>query len=198
MMLSHDGAIVRQVFHWYIELTLTWTVGNSIAPLVFAPGFVPLGMLLALPATLLAAVIERPFYTRTGIGAHAIWYSMQANFVSLVAGIFLLPVTLATMPLGSVLAVAISVIIEWWYLAWQCPRRCTSWGWMIGANVISSIVLLVLPGISFTLADDRSPLILRPTGTPFDWPHWATGGVCLLAFIFSFLAPRILPTRQTP
>ena len=55
---------------------------NAIAPSAyFWPGVLPLMLGMAFPATVLAAVIERPFVTRAGVTKHALWYSLQANLL---------------------------------------------------------------------------------------------------------------------
>src|SRR5947209_12590324 len=66
---------------------------NSIAPTAyFWPGVLPLMLGMALPASVLAAVLERPFVSRAGVREYAFWYSLQANLVSLVIGYVTSPV----------------------------------------------------------------------------------------------------------
>src|SRR5262249_41298362 len=74
-------------------LALTSTaLANSIAPTAyFSPGVLPLMLGMALPASVLAAVLERPFVSRAGVQEYAFWYSLQANLVSLVIGYLTLP-----------------------------------------------------------------------------------------------------------
>ena len=68
---------------------------NTIAPTAyFWPGVLPLTLGLALPATVLAAVLERPFVSRAGVTEHTLWYSLQANCVSPVLGFVMLPIAL--------------------------------------------------------------------------------------------------------
>src|SRR5213082_938665 len=68
---------------------------NSIAPTAyFWPGVLPLAFGLALPASVLAAFLERPFVTRAGVREYALWYSLQANLVSLAVGYLTVPVGL--------------------------------------------------------------------------------------------------------
>lgn len=53
---------------------------NTIAPTAyFWHGVLPLTLGMALPASVLAAVLERPFVTAAGVRDHALWFSLQAN-----------------------------------------------------------------------------------------------------------------------
>lgn len=93
------------------------------ADMGFFPGCALFGPAFGLPLSVLAAVLERPFYTRAGIKRWAVWYSLQANFVSLLVGYLLIFVTVpAFYAIGLLwfpVAVSISIIVERSYLVWR-------------------------------------------------------------------------------
>jgi hypothetical protein len=47
------------------------------------PGLAIAGPALGLPLSVLASFLERPFVSLAGVRRHAIWYSLQANCISL-------------------------------------------------------------------------------------------------------------------
>ncbi|HID21689.1 MAG TPA: hypothetical protein EYP14_04735, partial [Planctomycetaceae bacterium] len=110
---------------------------NSISPYVwFWPGIVSIALPYALPASLLAALIERPFLTAGGIGGRALLVSLRANFLSALVGLLLIPVgwpaLYAIGPLWCAIAFAVSCGVELFYI-----RRFVgpfSLGWIIAAN----------------------------------------------------------------
>lgn len=63
------------------------TLANTItADMGMIPGLAFVGPAMGLPLSVLAAFVERPFYTLAGVKRHTIWYSLQANLVSLGVG----------------------------------------------------------------------------------------------------------------
>src|SRR6266511_900444 len=132
-------------------LTITHSVfANSIAPTAyFWPGLLPLSVGLALPASVLAAFLERPSVTRAGVREHSLRYSLQANFISLVIGYVTLPVGIYAIytigPLWSLIAVGISVVTEGWYYQWASKNAGLRWGWVVWGNLFSSVLLLLIP-----------------------------------------------------
>jgi hypothetical protein len=117
------------------------------------PGLAFVGPAMGLPLSVLAAFIERPFYSRGGVPAHAIWYSLQANLVSLIAGFVLLLVfgcLASAVCLGAsdtaffvawpLLAVCLSSVIERAYIARRMGSGGVSWGWAAAGNVLSAAV----------------------------------------------------------
>jgi hypothetical protein len=138
------------------------------------PGLAFAGPAMGLPLSVLAAFVERPFYTLAGIEHKTIWYSLQANFLSLVIGIVILlvvgPILIFT-PLGMILdppsidwelfgvsldplglgwalfAIAASTFIEGRFLSRRHPHAKGFWLWTAIGNVTSAagcIALLVL------------------------------------------------------
>ena len=105
---------------------------------------------MALPATVLAAIVERPFLIRAGVSHYPLWYSLQANFASLLLGLLTLPLALGfiqSVPfLWSPIAVSLSIAVEGWYLCRRAvPVSSTfRWGPVIWANVARSGLLLAL------------------------------------------------------
>ncbi|GIW85175.1 MAG: hypothetical protein KatS3mg107_0835 [Gemmataceae bacterium] len=116
---------------------------NAIAPTAyFWPGVLPLMGGMALPASVLAAVLERPFVSHAGVREYAFWYSLQANLISLAIGYATLPVGVDAIfsigPLWSLIAVAMSIGSEGWYYQWravQAPERLR-WRWIVAGNVL--------------------------------------------------------------
>lgn len=64
-------------------------LANTItADMGLVPGCALIGPAMGLPLSVLAAFLERPFYSAAGIKRGAIWYSLQANLISLLVGYF--------------------------------------------------------------------------------------------------------------
>jgi len=180
---------------------------NSIAPtFYFWPGVLPLMLGLALPASVLAAVLERPFVSRAGVTEYAFWYSMQANFISLVLGYLTLPVGVEAVytigPFWSLIAVAMSVVSEGWYYRWRAIKGQgrLRWGWIVAGNGFSSFVLLFLPPVALAIKEAQPQLVwdLKPyQGGLF----WGSVSGSVVVFVGSFFAPglqgrfRALPNK---
>jgi hypothetical protein len=76
---------------WLIPLATTCVVlglctvakANGISPYVyFWPGFITITIVFAFPASVLAAFIERPFYSAAGLQRRPLPLSLRANFLS--------------------------------------------------------------------------------------------------------------------
>jgi hypothetical protein len=168
---------------------------DSIAPTAyFWPGVLPLTLGLALPASVLAAVLERPFVSRAGVREYALWYSLQANLLSLVIGYLTLPVGIPALftigPLWSLIAVTLSVVSEGWYYQRWVIRDAgrLRWRWVIWGNLFSSVVLLLLPyvALEIKLAKPALVVVLDPyQGALF----WGSVAASVLVFALSFLLP---------
>jgi len=66
---------------------MTPILANTItADMGLIPGLALAGPALGLPLSVFAAFLERPFISLAGVCSDAIWYSLQANFVSLLIG----------------------------------------------------------------------------------------------------------------
>lgn len=168
---------------------------NSIAPTAyFWPGVLPLSLGMALPASVLAAVLERPFVTAAGVRDHALWFSLQANLVSLVVGYLTLPVGVYAIftigPLWSIIAVGLSVVSEGWYYRWRVTKDSDlRWGPVIWGNLFSSIGLLLLPYATLAIKEAKPDLVwdLDPyQGVLF----WGSMSGSVLVFVVSFVPTR--------
>ncbi len=139
-------------------------LANSLTPAAgFIPGLMPLGLWLALPASVLAAIIERPFVRRAGVTHLTLWHSLRANFLSLLIGWLTMPLAMiwfgmtmrtpdyaaeaAMVAAWSLAAVTLSIISESaYYRKWSVDASVPwNWGWVIGANALSNLILLLVP-----------------------------------------------------
>ncbi len=182
---------------------------NSIAPTAyFMPGMIPWMFGMAVPASVLAAFLERPFLSWAGVKHHVLWYSLQANLVSLVIGYITMPVGIYAIytigPLWSIIAVAMSVISEGWYYRWRCDEATSvRWGPIVAANVFSSFVLVCLPGITLMIKE-ASPTLEMNLAPHQDALLWGSVGGSGVLFVASFFVPHLLraakavPIQQLP
>jgi hypothetical protein len=159
------------------------------------PGLAIFGPALGLPLSVLAAFIERPFVTRAGVGRNAIWFSLQANFVSLLFGYFatMVVVPFIMSPGGAVIALAwpfaavgISVVTEHRYLAMRLrpagvARAPIAWGNMLSA--VTCIAVMVGAGLSRDAAPQLS-VSLRQYETAM---NIGVGVASLLLLVGSFV-----------
>jgi hypothetical protein len=187
-----------------VALVLAGTAcANAIAPAAaFYPGFLPIEPLWALPATVLAAVLERPFVSKAGIGRCALWYSLQANLVSMVIGFVLLPLALLIIyspfaPLWPFAAVTVSILSERGY--YQIRKAAgpsqTSQRWIAWGNVFSSFVILCIPIAAYAIKSVRPDT--EQSMVPYEPGLLALGvGGSVIAFAVSFLAPPIARRRS--
>lgn len=145
------------VRHHQEEHMLPILFANSIAADAgLIPGLAIFGPALGLPLSVLAAFLERPFFSRAGVTQHTIWYSLQANFVSLLVGYVatLCALPLLMSPLALVLgvfwpfiAIAISVCTERLYMKAVGTSNRVTWGMVTLGNIFSafaSIAILAL------------------------------------------------------
>ncbi|MHB1037468.1 MAG: hypothetical protein ACYC35_18825 [Pirellulales bacterium] len=167
---------------------------NSIAPYVwFWPGIVSITLVYAFPASVLAAFLERPFLTAAGLNRRALVLSLRANFVSAVVGILLVPVGYPALyaigPLWCLAAFGVSCAVELAYLRRFFPRL--AWGWVVGGNAVSSIVLMALPPITLAIKEHYARLAwsLEPHET---WLNC----VCLVGSLALFLTSFACPVRR--
>jgi hypothetical protein len=171
---------------------------NSIAPTAyFWPGVLPVMVGMALPASVLAAVLERPFISRAGVPEHALWYSLQANLLSLLIGYLTLPVGIYAIytigPLWSLIAVAMSVVSEGLYYQWRAIKGSgrIRWRWIIWGNVFSSLVLLLLPYLAITM-NESQPSFVWELYPYEDAMLWVSVTLSIIVFVGSFFVPGLL------
>jgi hypothetical protein len=127
-------------------------LANTItADMGMIPGCALISPALGLPLSVLAAFLERPFYTLGGISRKTIWYSLQANLVSLLVGYVGL---FAAILIGDasnldfeipfsiwpICAVAVSIIVEGRFLARRQQPNRVFWMCDSVANVFSAAV----------------------------------------------------------
>lgn len=170
---------------------------NSIAPTAyFMPGVLPMMLGMAVPASVLAAFLDRPFVKWAGVRERTLWYSLQANLVSLVIGYITMPVGIYAIytigPLWSIIAVAMSVISEGCYYQRRCAEGTNiRWLPVVAGNVFSSFVLVFLPGVTLLIKKEIPSLEMNLA--PYQGALlWGSVGVCGLLFVASFFVPRLL------
>ena len=180
-------------------------LANTItADMGMIPGMAMVGPAMGLPLSVLAAFLERPFVSLAGVRGRgdAIWYSLQANFISLLVGYGgLLAAAIIDNafkwwgpndPIFTVwpfLAVAISIFVERTYIASRLRDVRVGWGWMILGNILSAaacIGLLVL--VSYLR--QRYPELRRAV-TPYHNVLQAIAGLgSITLFVVAFMRTR--------
>ena len=182
---------------------MTPVLANTItADMGLIPGLAFVGPAMGLPLSVLAAFIERPFYSRGGVPAHAIWYSLQANLVSLLAGFVLLLVfgcLASAVGLGAsdtafflawpLLAVCLSSVIERAYIARRLGSRGVSWAWAAAGNVLSAAVCVGMLVAIGWLRTNRPGLRLLVQPYALAMNILALVGSCAV-FAFAFFVTR--------
>jgi hypothetical protein len=118
------------------------------------PGLAFIGPAMGLPLSVLAAFLERPFYTLGGISRQTIWYSLQANLTSLLvgyAGMFIafgigdsLREYDAPFLIWPFCAVAVSIVVEGRYLSRRQRPNKAFWVWNSIGNVLSAAACIGL------------------------------------------------------
>jgi hypothetical protein len=141
------------------------------------PGIAIAGPAMGLPLSVLAAFIERPFVTLSGVRPHALWYALQANLVSLLVGyvgLFGAAVIVdasklwgpndALFMVWPFVAVALSAIVERSYLAARTRPGRVTWGWIVLGNVLSAAMCVGLLFLVVFLRREfrASRLVLAP------------------------------------
>ena len=165
------------------------------ADMGFLPGLAMFGPAFGLPLSVLASVLERPFYTRAGIGKWAIWYSLQANLISLLIGYLLLPIAIMTLDsiiglLWLPVSVFVSIVVERKYLKWRARTAGFNGGWMwvSWANVFSALALVGVLMLSWPFDTDQNKLALFPYR---DGLMYFGIGVSVIAFAIAFTVPAV-------
>lgn len=187
---------------------------NSLSPVIwFWPGILHLVFAYAFPASVLAAVCERPFVCRAGITQYPLLMSLRANFLSMLLGIGLmyggLPYTYGAIygygPLLPAAIFLISVVSEGAYYYWVAQRegRDLRWGPVFQGNIVSNLILIVVvPAIAAIVADISTFLPHRLRDYEYDlaWTGIVSSGVCFALslvpisvwrFLHSFVVSRV-------
>jgi hypothetical protein len=167
---------------------------NSISPFVwFWPGIVSISPVYAFPASVLAAFLERPFLTAGGLSHRVLVLSLRANSLSAVVGILLIPVGYPALytigPLWCLVAFGVSCAVEIAYLRRFSDRL--AWGWVVGGNVVSNVILMALPPMALAIKQHNYRLAwsLEPHET------WLSC-VSLVGSLALFFASFTLPVRR--
>lgn len=177
-------------------------LANTLAPwLPFTPGFSAFAFELMIPMTVLAAMIERPFLSEAGLRKDVLWRSIRANSVSSLLGIItIMPATILAYSIGPLItpiAVAASVYVERACLIRSGPidDRHVGTGMLVMGNVVSSVVLWLIPFIVFDLQDAVPDV--RVTLAPYEtWLRWMTVCACGVLIGWAFARPLIRRERH--
>jgi hypothetical protein len=187
-------------------LPIMLILANTItAEMGLIPGLAIVGPAMGLPLSVLAAFVERPFYSLAGVHQHTIWYSLQANLISLGVGVvatFFAAVIgdslhhyYALFAVWPFLAVCVSIVVERAYLRYRRQRFAVRWGWTIAGNVVSAGLCIAL----LFLVEILQPVLpqLRQALTPYNFglTLFAFAGSAAL-FFYSFVPTnRSRPSR---
>jgi hypothetical protein len=151
---------------------------------------------MSLPASVLAAFLERPFATWAGVAHNALWHSLRANLISLGLGYVTMPVALIAIysiaPLWSVIAVSLSILIEGiYYQKWVLRgAQRLRWRWVVVGNIWSSLVLLSLPFITMAVKQARPDLVWELAPYQDTLLAGSVAGSILL-FVAACVAPNV-------
>jgi hypothetical protein len=181
-----------------VLLSARTALANGMSPIAgFWPGFFLLSPLFGIPATLLAAFIERPLLTAAGVRRYALVQSIRANLLSWLVGaviVFVLFTTdsYAAMDIYILCSVPLSIWIEGTYLRRAATRRgdTADWGMIIVANIASGAALFMIGTIALNMGEN-DPLVgwrLKP----YEIPLSLAGGALSLAIVVYGLWPRRL------
>jgi hypothetical protein len=157
-------------------------------------GTLPFSGLIALPATVLVAFVERPFVTAAGVKRHALWFSLQANLFSLLLGYGILFLALDTisrnMGYWILIAIGLSIVAEAFYyqLVAADADRPINW-WMIAfGNMASNLALFFVEALAAT--GRYAPLVAWwERGGWYQRFAWTVAGASAAVFLASFLIP---------
>ncbi len=184
----------------FVAVVVLWSarpaMANGMSPIAgFWPGMFLLSPLLGIPATLLAAFLERPFVTAAGVRRYALALSIRANLLSWAVGAVIVFVLFAMDSYGVLgiyffASVPLSIWIEGSYLRRAAAQRgdTADWGMIVLANIVSGTALMVIGAFAISLGEN-DPLLgwrLRP----YQVPLMVIGGAMSLAIIVYGLWPR--------
>ncbi len=164
----------------------------------FLPGLALFGPAFGLPLSLLAGILERPFYSRAGVSRSAIWFSLQANFISLLVGYLMLPIALFGLYNAAILwfpvSVFISTAVERSYLKWRVRDFDGNWKQVGWANVLSALAIVgvLLLSVPFNTPANKSALL------PYYLPLTSVGiAISAVAFLMAFIMPWVQARRSS-
>jgi hypothetical protein len=184
-------------------------LANTItADMGLIPGMAFVGPAMGLPLSVFASFLERPFVSLAGVRRNAIWYSLQANFCSLLVGyvgMFAAAIIDDALrlwgpndPLFTVwpfIAVGISVLVEHFYLSARAGAGRVRWGWILLANVLSAAACIGLLALIIYLRGEYPAL--RRAVTPYHGLLPLLAGVGSAAlFVAAFFIPKKSPVAE--
>jgi len=171
---------------------------NSISPYVyFWPGVISITVIYAFPASVLAALLERPFLTIAGIKNRTLVWSLRANFYSTLVGLLLIPLgSQALYTIGvlwCVIAFGVSCLTEVTYLRLRAHQQF-AWRWVVGGNAVSSLVLMVVPPFVLWIKQHNQHLV-ELVGQHQTW----FGGLACVLSVLVFVASLVWRSKvRTP
>ena len=170
---------------------------NSISPYVyFWPGVISITVIYAFPASVLAALLERPFLTIAGIKNRTLVWSLRANFYSTLVGLLLIPLgSQALYTIGvlwCVIAFGVSCLTEVTYLRLRAHQQF-AWRWVVGGNAVSSLVLMVVPPFVLWIKQHNQHLV-ELVG---QHQTWFGGLACVLSVLVFGLAEPCENAKET-
>jgi fucose 4-O-acetylase-like acetyltransferase len=182
------------VRRWFMSFLATSIVlgasgvayADAISPYAFFwSGVGTINPILAFPASLLAAFVERPFLTAAGLEGRALVLSLRANFLSAIVGIVLIPVAIPALyvlgPFWYLAAFVTSVVVEGEYL-----RRFDARLGLPVAFVSSVLLLGIEPAATVIDANyEAADQLMAPHGL---WLTCVSLVVSLAVFLSSFAA----------
>jgi hypothetical protein len=191
---------------WLVLIPAGLAFGDTgTTMLYFVPGIGAIGLVAALPLTLVAAVLEWPFVSRAGIARYAFTRSLRANLLSWLVGVIVTflffagpgPILLAFA--YSLLAIPISIVIEGRYYTAVLAREggVLRWSWVIAANFFSTFSLNVVVLSPVLIRPD----LLRKSGLIEGPPLWALAAMCLVLVVFALRPlrePLQVPAEASP
>jgi hypothetical protein len=188
-------------------------LANTItADMGMIPGLAFVGPAFGLPLSALSAFVERPFYTAGGVRSNTLWYSLQANLVSLIVG---LPLCIMFGLLMSILglqasddafflawpavAVACSIVIERTYVARRAGAGASnvSWVWSAVGNIVSAAICVAILFAVVSIRETHPEIAHAVTPVNTELTVIAFGGSAAL-FVASFIVPRKRRAGATP
>lgn len=174
---------------------LLWPLANAIGPYIgYGLGDDPVAVPYSMLATLLAAIIERPFFRLAGAKMDPLKMSIQANVLSAIAGVPVMMLAVAAMrEIGFLFmmttAIPFSIAIEGYVLNGSARRRnfVIRWKPLILGNILSGVLLLAVTIIGFCLNNylEYTQIVaaLRQIAGPIDI---VVGIVCAVIFLWAF------------
>ncbi|WP_147867749.1 hypothetical protein [Stieleria maiorica] len=162
---------------------------DVISPFVyFWPGVISITIVYAFPSSLLAGFVEEPFFRRGGVRRRPLAASLQANFLTTIVGLALIPVGYPALytigPIWCLVAFSISCFVELYYLRWATGVSI-NFRWIVIGNCISAAILVALPPLAYALGQHNYRLAWSMQSHDV-WLSWIAIAVSAATFLLSF------------